>query len=322
MPLAIIQADITKLKVDAIVNAANSALAMGGGVCGAIFRAAGREQLAQECAKLGGCRTGQAVITAGYGLPAKYIIHTVGPVWRGGGYGEKELLAKCYHSSLALAQAKGLASIAFPLLAAGIYGYPKDQARAIASNAIVSFLAQSDLQVYLVFLDRKEFVLSEDVLTPLTTFIRQYRTPKCTLPPPRIQCEVEEKTAYSAVSMGLAAVVGSLDATFAETLFRLIDAKGLTDAAVYKRANIDRRLFSKIRSSNSYMPSKRTAIALAIALELDLAETVDLIERAGYTLSNSQIFDAIIKYYISLENYNIFAINEALFAFDQPLLGG
>lgn len=150
MPFEIVHGDITRMKTDGIVNAANTGLHMGGGVCGAIFMAAGPALLQKACAEIGGCPTGSAVITRGFGLPAKYIIHAVGPVWQGGGKGEREMLYSCYTSALNLAQSKGLCSIAFPLISAGIYGYPRKQAQEVAAQAIGDFLKGSSMQVYLV----------------------------------------------------------------------------------------------------------------------------------------------------------------------------
>mgnify|MGYP000966055400 CR=1 FL=1 len=333
MPFTIVRNDITKMQVDAIVNAANTSLEMGGGVCGAIFKAAGAEELQAECDAFGGCETGQAVITRGYNLPAKYIIHTPGPVWKGGGHGEEILLLSCYINSLALAKKHGCDSVAFPLISSGIYGYPKKEALRIAISAIQDFLRDNDMAVYLVVFDRAAVEISEQLLGAVEAYIDEHYVAEHTEKYRKLQNierslmfedsslkEMSARIADSAIA-GLDALVGRLDEPFSQTLLRLIDAKGRTDVEVYKSANIDRKLFSKIRSNRAYMPSKKTAVALAIALELNLAETKDLLERAGYALSPSQKFDVIIEYFITNGKYDIFEINEVLFYYDQPLLG-
>jgi len=161
MPFEIIRNDITKMQVDAVVNAANSRLKQGGGVCGAIFDAAGADKLQAECDRIGYCAVGGAVMTGGYALPAKHIIHTVGPVWQGGGHREEELLFSCYTNTLHLALEHGLTSIAFPLISSGIYGYPKEEALRVAVSAIESFLQKHDMAVYLVLFDQETYTFSE-----------------------------------------------------------------------------------------------------------------------------------------------------------------
>lgn len=331
MPFEIIRNDITEMKVDAIVNAANTSLQMGGGVCGAIFRAAGESILQAACNKLGPIKTGEAVITGGFELPAKHIIHTAGPVYRDGNHGEAELLRTCYINSLALAQETGCESIAFPLISSGIYGYPKDEALAIATSSIASFILKNDMTVYLVVFDKAAVTVSEKLLGEINSYIDEHYVDEHTdknrhrqlLDVERLQLEeATESFALHSSSAGLEDLIGNLDEPFSQTLLRLIDVKGKTDVEVYKRANIDRKLFSKIRSNKTYMPSKKTAVALAVALELDLDETKDLLKRAGFALSHSQRFDVIIEYFITSENYDIFEINKVLFHYDQPLLGG
>lgn len=334
MPFTIVRNDITKMAVDAIVNAANTELQMGGGVCGAIFKAAGAVELQTACNKLAPIKTGEAIITPGFNLPAKYIIHTAGPVYKGGKHGEAELLRACYLNSLELAVENKCESIAFPLISSGIYGYPKEEALRAATSAIYDFLANHEIDVCLVVFDAASFSISEQLLGVIESYIDQHyadmrldvrrRQRFFEVESPRL---VEEEKSSDPMQVpfpaqGFDNLIGNLDEQFSETLLRLIDAKGKCDVDIYKRANIDRRLFSKIRGGKGYMPGKRTAIALAVALELTLVETEDLLKRAGYALSHSQKSDVIIEYFIVNEKYNIFEINEVLFHYDQPLLGG
>lgn len=337
MTLKIVRNDICKMSVDAIVNAANTALKMGGGVCGSIFAAAGVEQLQAECDRIGICRVGEAVITNAFDLPAKHIIHTVGPVWNGGSHHEAELLHQCYGSALMLALQYGCQSIAFPLISSGIYGYPKDKALQIAIAAISEFLLAHEMEVYLVVFDKKSFVLSEKLFNAVQAYIDDnYADENILSDRRRSKAQVFEERrvpflSYDACAPapmsapsakpGLEEEIENLDESFSHMLLRLIDEKNLTDVETYKRANIDRKLFSKIRSNNRYNPSKHTVIAFAIALELNLEETNNLLSKAGYILSCSNKFDVIIQYFIKHKNYNIYEINEALFAFDQILLG-
>ena len=363
MPLNIIRNDITKMNVDAIVNAANTELKAGGGVCGAIFNAAGADKLQKACDKLAPIKTGETVITKGFALPVKYIIHTAGPVYKDGNQNEDMLLRKCYKNSLDLAQKKRCKSIAFPLISSGIYGYPKEDALNVATSTISEWLNNNDMDVSLVVFDKAAFSISQKLRGDVKTFIDEnyvdkriprYRreeihklaaprfddytdqalkSPKSVFDETsRIYEESVRSKALSTQSLSIPPpsarketlddIVGKLDEPFSTTLLRLIDAKGTTDTEVYKRANIDRKLFSKIRVGKGYMPSKKTVVALAVALELSLPETRELLERAGFALSKSVMFDVIIEYFITNRKYDIFEINNVLFEYDQQLLGG
>ena len=335
MPLTIVRNDITKMKVDAIVNAANESLLGGGGVDGAIHRAAG-EGLLAECRTLGGCKTGKAKITGGYDLPAKHVIHTVGPVYRDGKHGEQALLTSCYRESLALAKEHGCETVAFPLISSGVYGYPKDQALKVAVDVIGDFLLENEMTVYIVIFDKAAYKISEMLFSDIAEYIDdnyvdehtdRRRERMCRMLPLGFDTNMAkcDTDIYPSGSMphedDLRAILKEIDESFSQMLLRKIDEKGMTDAECYKKANIDRKLFSKIRSDAHYKPSKPTALAFAISLELSLSETEDMLRKAGFALSHSNKFDIIIEYFISKGNYNIFEINEALFAFDQSLLG-
>ena len=334
MPLQIVRNDITRMKVDAIVNAANTSLLGGGGVDGCIHRAAGPGLLA-ECRTLGGCRTGDAKITGGYALPCRYVIHTVGPVWRGGTHGERELLASCYRTSLELAAAHDCETVAFPLISSGVYGYPKVQALQVAVDTIRDFLADREMTVYMVLFDRDSTTIGQQLFTDLRSYIDdRYEDVYATSYAEHtrhLQALLEDMAQAApsidappcaAMSASLEEALDGLDESFSQMLLRKIDEKGMTDVQCYKKANISRKLFSKIRSHKLYRPSKATALAFAIALELPLQETRELLMKAGFALSRSSKADIIVEYFIEHGNYDIFAINEALFAFDQSLLGG
>lgn len=336
MPLQIVRQDITRMQVDAIVNAANPQLAQGGGVCGAIFTAAGAPQMEQACAALAPIAVGEAVITPGFALPARHVIHTSGPVHsQYSPQRSEQLLRSAYINSLQLAHEQGCASIAFPLISSGIYGYPKEQALQVARDSILEFLqAQDDeLDVYLVVFDKSAFQLSQSLLGRVASYIDEHLVE-----------EIEDLHGRFARSRQVIGVTeepantefsrypryGSkewpqpmleLGEPFEVHLLRLIREKNMTEVEVYKRANISRKLFSKIRSGKGYVPGKRTILALAVALELDLEQTVCLLGHAGFALASNQRFDVIIKHFIELRSYNIFEINEVLFQFDQALLG-
>ncbi len=330
MPLKIVRNDITKMQVDAIVNAANNELRNGGGVCGAIHKAAGKDLLC-ECLTLGGCATGDAKITKGYNLPSKYIIHTVGPVWQGGNNNEKELLTSCYRRSLILAKEKCCESIAFPLISAGIYGYPEDKAVRVAMDTISEFLIDNEMEVYMVVFDKASFSISEKLFSDIQQYIddnyaeehydsrRKFASVRATLFKSNAN---EDMCMAPCAGSSLDERIKALDESFSQMLLRKIDEKGIKDSECYKKANVDRKLFSKIRNDINYKPSKPTAIAFAIALGLSLEDTNELLKKAGFALSRSNKSDVIIEYFIEKGNYDIFEINEVLFAFDQSLLGG
>ena len=315
MPIQIVRNDITKMNCDAIVNAANQTLLGGGGVDGAIHRAAGSELLA-ECKKLGGCHTGEAKITGAHRLSCKYVIHTVGPFWRGGGHHEEEKLISCYRNSLKLAEEYHCDSVAFPLISAGAYGYPKEQALRIAVSEICKFLMQHDIVVYIVVFDKDSFRISKRLIHDITEYIDEcyveahYEDNTTRLLTYLFDDEPADPKLTQMQPMSLNDAIGQIDESFSEMLMRKIDEKGLTDVQCYKKANVDRKLFSKIRSNPQYKPRKTTAAAFAVALELPIDEAKDLLSKAGYSLTHSNKFDIIIEYFIKKGEYDIFTINE------------
>ncbi len=335
MPIHIVRNDITRMSCDAIVNAANPKLRRGGGgVDAAIHKAAGPE-LARECQKLGGCKPGQAKITGAYHLPCRYVIHTAGPHWLALPAKKKEILGSCYREALKLALEYHCESIAFPLIATGALGFPRDQAFQIAMSEISRFLLEQEMTVYLVVYDKDSFQISKRLIDDISEYIDEYyveahvygdstvlSTYTIERPGPLGMSRAREWNDEAPVfNLKLDDMLNELDESFSEMLLRKIDESGMTDAQVYKKANVDRKLFSKIRSNVHYRPSKNTVIAFAIALRLPLDETKDLLMKAGFALSHSNKTDIIIEYFIRKGNYDIFEINEALFAFDQSLLG-
>ena len=379
MALQIIRSNIINVEADAIVNTANPAVGVGRGVDQAIYLAAGWDRLLEARKEIGEMSPGEAAWTPAFDLHANYIIHTVGPAWKGGSFGEREIVASCYSRSLELAAELGCESVAFPLIATGTYGFPKDEALRIAIAEISRFLLANDMEVLLVVYDKESFEVSGKLFWDIKSFIDDREAVYDAAPRASIQRNMapeyapeenrsrrgilerlfskehaKERTLmsgapaideeYDLLADEEAAAYGSstapsyapsfpteqqslderlihLDKTFQEYLFMLIDRRGLTDPEVYKKANIDRKHFSKIRSNTEYTPSKKTALALAVALELNLDETRDLLARAGLALSPSMMFDQIIKYCIETGNYDIYEINCILFKYDQPTLG-
>ncbi len=359
MAFRIIRNDITAVTADAIVNTANPYPRIGNGTDSAIYNAAGRDVLLEERLKIGIIEVGTAAATPAFNLSAEYIIHTVGPKWTGGDSGEYDKLKDCYENSLKLAVKLGCKSIAFPLISTGIYRFPKEEALRIAIAVFKDFLLKNDIEIILVVFDKKSFVLSGDLYSGIDEFIDEryvsdqvdeeythYEPLRRKISEESLHsfgskphlshstrrqlsdaCDFEEVMADSTENLyedeadSLMDRVSHLGDTWQETLLKQIDDRGYTDTEVYKRANVDRKLFSKIRSNTDYQPKKITAVAFALALKLNLDETKDFIGRAGYAFSPSSKFDLIIEYFIEQQIYDSYTINLALFEHNQPLLG-
>ena len=334
MPFSIVRNDIARVHADVLVNAANERLAAGGGVCGAIFAGAGASKMTAACAQIGHCPTGLAVTTPGFDLPCRWVVHAVGPIWRGGTHGERELLQGCYRSVFAEVTRLGATSVAFPLISAGIFGYPVREALDVARAEASAFLDDHpDVEVTLVVFTRDVVAQGVALLGELREYVddayvdnsphlydRSAELRELCVPEAR-HFAAEPPAPAPAAGDELAERLAHLDTSFSEALLALIDERGLTDAQVYRRANLSRQLFSKIRSKPDYRPSKPTAVALALALGLTLPQTQELLAHAGLTLSRSSKFDVIVEFYLARGVHDVMTVNEALFAFDQPLLG-
>ena len=335
MPFSLVRNDIARVHADVLVNAANEALAPGGGVCGALFAAAGYDRMLDACRAAGHCPTGHAVTTPGFNLPCRWVVHAVGPVWRGGGNDEERLLRSCYRSVFAEVERLGAASVAFPLISAGIYGYPVAEALEVARQEAAAFLDRCpDVDVTLVVFSRDVVAAGVALMGELRAFIGDAYVDESPFMYDR-RAELAEAMPLTGAPRRMVAAaapdacpddelaerLAHLDASFSQALLALIDERGLTDAEVYRRANQSRQLFSKIRSRADYRPSKPTAVALAMALGLSLAETRELLARAGLALSRSSRFDVIVEFYLARGVHDVMKVNEALFSFDQPLLG-
>lgn len=349
--------NISNVQADAIVNPANEDLLEGSGTSKAIYMAAGEQKLKEACEKIGHCDLGKAVITDAFDLQARYIIHAVGSLWEDGNCAEEKMLYSAYFESMKLAEQYKCESIAFPLLSSGNYGYPKDKAMKVAISAISDFLLDHEMLIYMVLYDRDSLMISQKLFSSIEEYIddhyvkendeifeedensrnfsrkdsverRFLRRGIKSLH--NADSEIANTIAYE-LSPSISvkptgkrswdSIVDNLEETFSEMLLRLIDERGLKDSAVYKKANIDRRHFSKIRNDSQYMPTKKTVFSFVIALELSMDESVDLMKRAGFAFSKSSKFDVILSYFIENKNYDIYEINEVLFHYGQPTLG-
>ena len=314
MPFEIIRNDITKMKVDAIVCNGNSKLIAHDGVCGQVFLAAGPE-LTDACRKTGGCDSGGAVVTLGFNLPAKYIIHTVGPHWNGGNSGEDLILRCCYQNVMNRAKELHCSTLAIPLIASGNYHYPKDEALRIAHEEILTFLLKYDtIKIFLVVFGKAAYLQSTLMFPSVVTFINDNYVENHII-------KRESVTQPVITSPTIEGALSYMGKSFKETLLELIDRTGQKDSMVYRKANISKGVFYKIKNIPNYKPSKNTALAFAVALQLNVDETNDLLKAIGSTLSHSDKSDIIVEYFISNGNYNIFDINIALFDFGEKQLG-
>lgn len=329
MPFEIVRNDIVNMKVDTIVNTANPRPIIGAGTDKAVHDKAGaRLILARK--EIGNIAVGEAAITPAFDLDANYVIHTAGPIWKDGRSGEEDLLASCFRNSLGIAKKKACESIAFPLISTGSYGFPKPLALQIAVREISSFLMENEMQVYLVVFEKQSFELSEKLFKSVSSYIDanyvsdkmnlEYGTSKVRRRNYEDMLLHESSYEITSKMPNLDGMLNNLDRGFSETLLDLIDRTGKKDSEIYKKANVDRKLFSKIRNNVNYKPSKATALAFAIALELSMDETDDLLARAGIALSQSNKFDVIVRYFIENKKYDIFELNSVLFEFDQPLI--
>ncbi len=344
MPFQIISGDITTQVCDAIVNPTDVVFSGGGGADRAIHRAAG-EQLRQACDRLPRLRPGESALTRGYDLPAKWVIHTAGPVWVDGKHDERLILASCYQSALKVAAENDFQSVAFPLIAAGTCGFPKEEALSIAAGEIRQFLQRHEMEITLVVYDRELYRIDPRTEADVDRYLGSHFTGR--MRPQAKLCHAERQdllqsmndareaslssapppapapmASYShAPAASLADQLRAMDESFSEAVLRLVDERGMTDAQCYKRANISKQVFSRLRSSSHYQPSKPTALALAVALKLDLDETRSLLGKAGMSLSHSLMMDVIVEYFIAQKKFDVMEINETLYQYDQPLLG-
>ncbi len=302
MPFNIIRNDITKVKADAIVNTANPLPIFGKGTDEKIYRAAGVKELLKERQKIGRIERGRAAVTGAYNLDAKYIIHTVGPVWIDGLHNEEEILSSCLKESLMLATELNCESIAFPLISTGVYGFPKELALKIFTGVIYDFLMTSDMLVTLVVYDDESFNISTKVFSHVDDYISDYENVTIGTEP------FEE-------------AIKVMEMSFHDYLLQLIIDSNMSNPEIYRNANITKQHFSKIISNKDYNPSKNTICALSLALQLDIDDLELLLEKAGYSLSGSKQFDLAIRYFVNNGMYNIMEDNMILFDNGLELLG-
>ena len=352
MSFKIVRNDITHVKADVIVNTANPKPIYASGTDLAVYQAAGADELLAERKKIGCIEQGDIAVTGAYALNAKYIIHTVGPVWVDGMHKEFETLERCYAKSLQKALELGCNSIAFPLISTGVYGFPKDKALQIAVSVFSRFLLENEMQIILVVFDKKSFQLSGQLVGEIDSFIdanyiRQKRRSEYSRRPFRrsiIESDItydsevyEECSRYTEEeesepellmsvpmpekAMSLEEELKNVGMSFHDKLFELIGESGMDNKDVWKRANLDRKHFSKIQCDEKYHPKKKTVMALCIALELDLEQAKDLLARADWAFSPSSKVDLIVQKAIIDKQYDIYQLNLVLFQYTNEILG-
>ncbi len=352
MSFKIVRNDITHVKADVIVNTANPKPIYASGTDLAVYQAAGADELLAERKKIGCIERGDIAVTGAYALNAKYIIHTVGPVWVDGMHKEFETLERCYAKSLQKALELGCNSIAFPLISTGVYGFPKDKALQIAVSVFSRFLLENEMQIILVVFDKKSFQLSGQLVGEIDSFIdanyiRQKRITEYSRRPfrhSRIESNItydsevyEECSRYTEAeesetellmsvpmpqkAMSLEEELENVGMSFHDKLFELIGESGMDNKDVWKRANLDRKHFSKIQCDEKYHPKKKTVMALCIALELDLEQAKDLLARADWAFSPSSKVDLIVQKAIIDKQYDIYQLNLVLFQYTNEILG-
>lgn len=383
MPLYIVGDDITRMKVDAIVNPTDASCSGRGGTDAAIHAAAGMKARL-EWKKLSPISAGECVMTDAGRLPCKKVIHTVGPRWTGGDRGERETLHACYRNALTLAKEAGMESVAMPLIGAGTFACPQDTVYGIAKEEICRFMETEEMEIFLLVYtksalsmvmrecpelvryveltldgdpERERYTDNDDTLRPAPLNARESRLCYSRFDEPRAKEAVSEKPepdlfdalmpeeanfgyiertdaafderekfhslAYAAgvFDRDLDEILKKMDIGFSEALLQLLNQKNLSNTECYKRANIDRKHFSKILSDRNYHPAKKTVLALALALRLNRDETEAFLRKAGYALSGSSRFDIIVGHAIDCGFYDVLSVNEILFRYDQELLG-
>ena len=347
MPFKIVRNDLTKMEVDIIVNTANEAPIYSTGTDTAVYKAAGEEELLAARKKIGFMEEGEVAITPGFKLPAKYIIHAVSPCYIDGTFNEEEKLRSCYRDSLRLAAEYNCKSIAFPLIATGSFGYPKEEGLRIAVDEINAFLLEQDMLIYLVVFDNRATELGKKLYPDLEAYIdfhyvcekrkeeygnRYFDSPRKGMA--RFEereeiCFYEEADDCSVKSVfdmdysdycnfqeeshkALKERMKHLSDTFQEYLFYLIEQKKLKNADVYNKVCMSKQTFSKIKNNPDYHPDKSTAMRLCIGVGLNLDETKDLLARAGYALSPCDKRDIIFSYFIERRFYDLMEIDIVL----------